>query len=65
MKYAQNVGKYMRLRQELAAACRAARPEPSYVARLRAEIAALERTMALPLQPADHANLDVVGKSGV
>jgi len=65
MKYAQNVGKYMRLRQELALVCRAARTEPSYVARLRAEIAALERTMALPLQQADHADLDVVGKSGV
>ena len=53
MKYAQNVGKYMRLRQELAVAGHAAGSEPSYVARLRAEITALERSMALPLRPAD------------
>ena len=50
MQYAQRVGKYMRLRQELAAASRPqATQDPSYLARLRLEIAALERAMALPV----------------
>jgi hypothetical protein len=51
MTYAQRVGKYMRLRQELAAACRASRLDASHIARLSNEIVALERAMALPLQP--------------
>ena len=50
MQYAQRVGKYMRLRQELAAASRSQTTEdPSYLSRLRLEIAALERAMALPV----------------
>ena len=49
MKYAQRVGKYMRLRQELAAANRASSLDTSYITRLRIEIAALERSMALPV----------------
>ena len=57
MKYAQRVGKYMRLRQELAVANRATPKESSYIARLRREIAALERAMALPLQPPPNAFL--------
>ena len=52
MKYAQRVGKYMRLRQELAVAICASPLDTSYIARLRLEIAALERAMALPLQVA-------------
>ena len=57
MKYAQRVGKYMRLRQELAVASRATPKDPSYIARLRSEIAALERAMALPLQAPANAFL--------
>ena len=53
MQYAQRVGKYMRLRQELAAASRSRTTEdPSYLTRLRLEIAALERSMALPVPAA-------------
>lgn len=53
MQYAQRVGKYMRLRQELTAASRwPTIGDPSYIARLRLEIAALERAMALPVSVA-------------
>lgn len=55
MKYAQRVGKYMRLRQELEAAHRSAPPDRSYIARLLTEIAGLERAMALPVPVAENA----------
>ncbi|HEX2540327.1 MAG TPA: hypothetical protein VHM00_04510 [Caldimonas sp.] len=41
----------MRLRQELAAACRAARLNAWHIARVSNEMTALEREMALPLRP--------------
>jgi hypothetical protein len=47
----------MRLRQELAAASRATPRNSSYIARLRSEIVALERAMALPLLPPPNAFL--------
>jgi hypothetical protein len=50
MKYAQRVGKYMRLRQELAVVSCARPRDNNYIVRLRNEIAALEQSMALPLQ---------------